>query len=409
MPSTTAALPRILVFSENCISTTHGTGAIFLRNFSQYPPERLCNAFIGTGQDPGIRASIDLNGVRWPATPGERVAALPARLWNLLARRRPRALPPGRHGIARALQAVPFKPDLLYAICYGAEGFAVLEAVLAALPSNLPVLLHVHDFWPSTSANLQPLLKRLGPRLTAVWAVSRPIARHLTVVTGHPCLVDPGFHVTLPALHKTAHRAAGPDFQAVLLGNIWNPALLPDLKAAWRWCQTRRPDLPPIRWHCHPDGIAKLRAAGLEPGPELQPMEFLRGDALWRMLAAADLALIPFTRQPEPSDDYERYSMPSRVTELAAAGLPIFALTGAQTSLAEYLDEKGIGRHAPAARTETVGPALLALIEDREQREALGRRARAVAETEFSLAEFQQSLHTRLAELAFGPRAAASA
>jgi glycosyltransferase involved in cell wall biosynthesis len=390
------------VFSEGCISASHGTGAIFLRNFSRYPADRLCNAFIGSAQDPGLAATIDLNAARWPATGSERLAALPVRLWNLAARRgwRQRAVPASRHAIARALRAAPFEPELLYAICYGAEGLATLHAIAAALPDCTPVLVHFHDFWPRTNASFAPLLRRLGPRIAAVWTVSRPIARFVGETTGLACLVDPGFHLELPETYKTSHRDPGRDFQVVVLGNIWSRDLLLDLKALWRWCRARRPELGPIEWYCHPQGVLEFRAAGQTPEPELSEMGFLRGRDLSAMLAGADLALIPFSRETQPATDYERYSMPSRVTELAAAGVPMFGLTSPLTPLAGYLTEKDIGRHAPSAHTEMAGRALLALIDDRTLRETLGSQARALAEAEFPLQAFQSSLYSRLAALA---------
>jgi len=400
--STQVYFPRILVFSEECVSASHGTGAIFLRNFSRYPADRLCNAFIGTPHDPGLVHTIDLNSARWRTGWRERFAAIPTQFRNLTVRHggRPHTLPVSRSAIARALRALPFAPALLYAICYGAEGLATLLAVAAALPGRTPLLVHFHDFWPSTSASFAPLLRRLGPRIAAAWAVSRPIARFIQEATGQTCLIDPGFHLELPEVYKTLHRAAGPDFRVVVLGNIWSPDLLLDLKAVWRWCQARRPALGPVQWYCHPHGVKQLRAAGHTPEPELREMGFLRGGELSAMLAETDLALIPFSRDLQPATDYERYSMPSRVTELAAAGVPIFGLTGPSTPLADYLGEKDIGRHAPAAHIETAGRALLALIDDRTLRETLGRRARALAETEFPLNAFQQTLYTRLASLA---------
>jgi len=126
----------------------------------------------------------------------------------------------------------------------------------------------------------------------------------------------------------------------------------------------------------------------------------VRGDEIWTTLAAADLALVPFSRGDEPASDYERYSMPSRLTELAAAGVPVFGLTGPATPLAEYLAEKRIGLFAPAAATAIVGPALHDLILDIDKRAELGRLGRALAEKEYALGPFQDELYGRLTGLA---------
>ncbi len=398
-PVTAANPPRILVFSEGVISTTHGTGAIFLRNFARYPADRLANAFIGSGEQSGIARSIDLNAVRWPQTVRQQLAALPIRLANRIGAGGHRPLPVDRRAVGRALGAGAFPPELIYAICWSAEGLAMLDAVVANYP-GVPLLVHFHDFWPSASASFEPLLQRLAPRITAVWAVSPSIVRFVEQCTGLHCSFEPQFHIELPAVQKQEHRLFDATFRAIVFGNFWSNELLSDVKAVWQFCRERLPSLGPIAWYCHPDSVAKIRAAGTAPEPEVQPMGFVRGDAIWSMLAEADLALVPFSRGAEPASDYERYSMPSRLTELAAAGLPVFGLTGQSTPLAEYLTEKDIGPFAPASDTAAAGQALHDLILDPVRRADLGRRARTLAEKEYPLDRFQDELYARLAALA---------
>lgn len=402
---TSAEPPRILIFSEGRIAASHGTGAIVLRNFSRYPAEHLCNAYLGDAGTTGLHPSINLSAARWPASLQERCSALHLRVWNRAMTRcgRPdcrRTLPASRRAVRQALSSLPFQPDLLYGICYGAEGLATLHAVLDSLPPRIPVLLHFFDFWPHATPSFRPLLRALGPRLRAVWAVSQPIAEYVRATTGHAAWVDPAFHVELPALFRTEHRTATAAFRPVLIGNVWNYRLLEDLKSLWRWCQQRQPQLGPIHWHCHPDSVARLRQTNFAPEPELQLAGFLTGNSLWEMLAASDLAIVPFSRGERTGSDYERYSLPSRVTESAAAGLPLFALTGPDTPLAHYLRDKGMGIFSPAAHAATAGRLLLELIHDRARRQELGRRARAVAEQEFALEAFQDDLYARLAAVA---------
>lgn len=395
----TTTLPRLLVFSEGGISASHGTGAIFLRNFARYPADRLANAFIGSGDDSGIRCTIDLNAARWPRTLRQQISALPTRAANRITPASPRPLPVDRQAVGRALSQAAFSPDLIYAICWSVEGLIVLEAVVANHP-RVPLLVHFHDFWPSASTSFEPLLRRLAPRITAAWAVSHSIARFVERCTGRQCSYEPQFHIELPARFKTEHRPADERFRAVVFGNFWSNELLADVKTIWRSCRDRLPWLGPVAWYCHPDTVAKIRTAGVVPEPELQPMGFVRGDAIWTMLAEADLGLVPFSRGAEPASDYERYSMPSRLTELAAAGLPVFGLTGPSTPLAEYLTEKRIGSFAPAGDAAAAAQALSDLILDVRQRQTFGHRARELAEAEYPLGRFQSELYARLAALA---------
>lgn len=399
---TAGPLPRVLIFSEGALSLLHGTGTIFARNFSAYPPDRLANWFIGLAEEPFISSHLDLNPRRWPARGWWPPAVPLAKLWNRSAARisgRAWSVPVNRSAL-RAAAAAGGGFDLVYAIVYSRTGLDALRAVHDGLGPRLPLVLQIQDFFPHGDLGFWRALRRLAPRVTEVWAVSDSIARAVRHHLKRAVRVDPLFHLDLPAAAKQVHRPFTADFRAVVLGNFWQAALLDDLKAVWRAARAQLPDLPPIRWHCHPAGIQRICAGGLEPQPEVEPAPFLTGEALFAMLRDADLALIPFSRGQQPATDYERYSMPSRLTEICAAGLPVFGLTGANTPLADYLATHSLGRIAPAAETATAAAGLTGLIRDHAARAACGRAARALAERQFPLAPFQEWLYGRLRQLA---------
>jgi glycosyltransferase involved in cell wall biosynthesis len=400
---TTGPLPRLLIFSEGALSLSHGTGTIFARNFSAYPPDRLANWFIGLAEEPFITRHLDLNPRRWPARGWWPPAVPLAKLWNRTAARvtgRAWSVPVNRNALRAAAAACGGSFDIIYAIVYSRTGLDALQAVHAGLGPRLPLVLQIQDFFPHGDLGFWRALRRLAPHVTEVWAVSDSIARAVRHHLGRPVLVDPLFHLELPAASKQEHRPFTADFRAVVLGNFWQAALLDDLKAIWRAARAQLPELPPVRWHCHPAGIQRVHAAGLEPRPEVEPAPFLTGEALFAMLRDADLALIPFSRGRRPATDYERFSMPSRLTEICAAGLPVFGLTGDDTPLADYLATHGLGRFAPAAETATAAAALTGLMRDHAARASYGRAARALAERQFPLAPFQEWLHGRLRQLA---------
>ena len=401
-----ASLPRVLVFSEGAISSSHGTGTIFARNFGAYPPEKLTNWFIGASEDPLLARNLNLSSHRWPRGNFNPPSVLLAKLWNrLLARATGRTwCVPVNHGAIRdAARAQAAEFDLVYAIVLTREGFDALAAVLDGLGSHVPVILQIQDFFPRAHLGFWPAVRRLAPRIAEVWAVAPSIGRALAPhLPGKPMRIDPLFNLALPQPSKIQHRDFSGDFRTVVLGNFWNPALLDDLKAAWRLCQQQLPGLPPVRWHCHPAGIDRVRAAGYAPGPEVEPAPFLTGEKLFTMLREADLAIIPFSREDEPTTDYERYSLPSRVTELAAAGLPIFCLSGHGTPLYDYVTENQIGLAAPASDTAQVASRLISLIRDTAQRTALGCAARTHAERHFPLAAEQADIYRRFSEVASG-------
>ena len=397
-------LPRVLVFSEGAISRSHGTGTIFERNFAAYPPEKLTNWFIGLAEDPLLARSLNLNPHRWPAGNFSPPTTLLAKIWNRLfaglAGRR-WSVPVNHAALRAAARAQAAEFDLVYAIVLTREGLDALAAVLDGLSRPVPVILQIQDFFPRAHFGFWRALDRIAPHVAEAWVVAPSIAAALAPhLPGKPVHVDPLFNLALPGSAKTQHRDFGPDFRAVVLGNFWNPALLTDLKAAWAVCQQRLPGLPAIRWHCHPAGVERLRAAGIAPAPEVVPAPFLSGDALFAMLREADLAIIPFSRGLTPQTDYERYSLPSRITELAAIGLPVFCLSGRGTPLNDYVTTHGVGRAAPAAMTEAVADGLVALIRDTDARRQLGQAARLHAESHFGIRAQQARIYQRFRAVA---------
>jgi hypothetical protein len=394
------ALPRVLVFSEGALSRSHGTGTIFARNFSAYPRARLANWYIGGSEDPLYPDALNLSSQRWPRSPISPPTTILAKAWNRCGLRPFWTVPVNLSALRDAARAQAFAPDLVYAIAISREGIDALRGVLGGLPSSVRVVLQIQDFFPTGVMGFMRALRRLAPRVAEVWGVSRSIldavAPHLP---GIPQRCDPLFYLDLPPESKTEHRPFSPDFRAVVIGNFWNPALLADLRAIWQALQQRLPGLPPVRWHCHPSGVERVRAAGYETGPEVAPAPFLSGDALFAELRAADLALIPFGREEPPLSDYERYSMPSRLTELCPAGLPVFCLSGRGTPIYAYVTDHGIGRCAPAAETARAAEALEELVLDAPARAQLGAAARRHAEKHFALRPFQAWLEKKFREL----------
>lgn len=394
-------MPRVLVFSEGVLSRSHGTGTIFARNFSTYPRDRLANWFIGGSEDPLFPEALNLGRQRWPASNFSPPTTLLAKLWNRSRLRPFWTVPVNTAALRDAARAQTFAPDLVYAIVISREGLDALRGVLDGLPPRVRVVLQIQDFFPSGSLGFYRALRRLRPRIAEVWGVSPAILRSVEAhLPGVPQHFDPLFYLDLPAVGKTDHRPFGAGFSAVVIGNFWNHALLRDLRSVWRAVQARLPGLGPVRWHCHASGVERVRASGFPPEPEVEPAPFISGDALLETLRAADLALIPFSQGDKPASDYERYSMPSRLTELCPAGLPIFCLTGRGTPLHEYVSKHGFARCVPAGDTKRAASALEELIRDTAARAQLGAAARRHAEQHFQLRPFQAWLESKFRALA---------
>ncbi len=396
-------LPKVLVFTEGVLSHSHGTGVVFERVFAGYPRDRLANWFIGSAENPLLPGTLDLNRQRWPAHAIWPPTVALARIWNRLVATGAGiawSVPVDRSALRAAARAQAGAFELAYAHVHSKAGVDSFYAVLGGLPADLPAVLHVLDFYPSAHLGYGRALRRLAPRLRAVWAASPAIARVLAATLGRPVATVYPFHCDFPARWKLTHAPVDAGFRAVTLGRFWNPRLLDDLKAAWRGCQSTFPGLGPVRWFCHPEGVAQVRTAGLQPEPEVEPMPYLPADRIHDELVAADLAIIPFSRDAVPRTDYERYSIPSRLTEIAAAGLPVCGLTGSGTPLHEYLHDQGIGLCAPAGDTRAATELLLRMLNDRELRARLGRQARQIAERDFPVERHRQWLQDEFRSLA---------
>ena len=401
-----AEWPRILAFSEEVLSTAHGTGVAFARNFAGYPRDALLNVYCGVDSPPLLPRVLDLKPHRWPPRFWPPAAAL-TRLRNFAARlvrsdAPPTALPADRRRIARALAATGFTPDLVYASFMSQNAVRTLAAVLTTVPRRTPVILHVHDLFSSLTPSFRRDLRALAARATELWAVDPAIIAHAWPGARQPVRIDRQLHIAVPAEMKRQHRPAGPDFTAIVIGNIYNPALLSDLRSAWAQCRAARPDLPPIRWYCHPAGVARVREAGVVPEPEVIDAGFIAPEQLHATLLAADLAILPFARGATAASNYEKYSLPSRVADLCAAGLPFVTLSGSGTPVHAFVTERQLGPCVPASDTPAVAATLHELINSHAQRAEFGRRGRALAEAEFDLADHQRWLYAHLRALARG-------
>ncbi len=130
---------------------------------------------------------------------------------------------------------------------------------------------------------------------------------------------------------------------------------------------------------------AQLRAeaAALGLAGQVTFAGFVEGRAKADLLAAADLFVLP--------SHAENFGLAA--AEALAAGLPVIVSDG--VGLAEMVREAGAGLVVPAGSAEALGAAIGGLAADAARREAMGRRGRALARREFSLA----ALSTRLLAL----------
>ncbi len=374
-------LPEVLILTYETLNSSHGTGVLLQRYFGDFPADKLFSVcHTATGQ-PWLKGSLVLP----PADgPSDRAAAL-----------------------VTALQAGDFAPKLVYATAFNENDLELLDVVLSVVPPGTPVIQHFMDYMPHDPAVFDERFRSLSNRVREIWALTEGMATELTARYSRPVRLVTALHQEAPAVAKTEHEPVGSDFRAVILGNLWQPWTLPVIREAWKRCQAAIPGLRPIDWYVHPARVQALIDAGYELGDEVVWRGFHSGNALQTRLREADLALLPFNVHAEALDGYTRYSLPSRLTELCGAGLPIVALASPDTEPARFLTARDCGVAISGVDVDAVAALLLSLLGDPGRREALGAAARQVAETEFAMGPFHKQLlstFVRVASEARPPR-----
>ena len=385
-PSATSdeSRPRLLVLSDECIAPSHGTGAVLLRHFADYPKDRLIHAYLRRRGDAflphsypvALERDVDAAAV---GSAGERVRA-------------------ASHLVAE-IQAQHGRIDLVYSNFYGEAGLLVLRELLASLDPAVPVVHHVHDLLTPDDARFDALLAEVAPRISEFWAIGPGLAARVAGLTGRPVEPMNTFSCPITPTFKREHRDLDAGFTAVMLGNAHMPWVLDRLRPVWAEIRAAF-GVGPIRWFAYPTSFLQVEHAGVRLDPDIEYYGYLGDRALHRQLCDADLALVPFNVEDEPEAGYARYSIPSRLTEFLNAGLPIFAAAGANTETARFITGNAIGRCSTLARPDAFAADLVALMRDRIGRQTLGHGARRFAVHSCDVTRYRAKLLSRIEALA---------
>lgn len=401
--------PHVLIVSDSPISLAHGTGTLVWRHFSGYPLEKLFNAYCTEAGQPAWAMASRFCGTYAPFRPLDVVPGVTLRIYNSavfrlgfkrLVYQRPIVFRPNGDEVL----SMGFQPEVIYSVVYSNTGLALVDHLCACLTPTIPVVQYFLDYQMALGFGRERYLRRVLARADEVWALTDEIAEALLPVAasiGKKVQVQPGFHIELPTRWKQHHRpVSSGDFNCVIIGNFWQATMAQVVKRVWRRVQKARPGLRPIQWFCHPQSVRHTCDTLGDVEPEIQPVGFFTGEELLDRLINADLAIVPFNLRRRPENDYARYSLPSRLTELLSVGLPVFCIAGEQTPLARYITEHRLGMICDAEDEERLANRLVAFIRNQEERVAAGVRTRQFAEKEFALGPFQQALYTKLAKLA---------
>ena len=386
-------LPTALIFSNVCISKNHGTGIILERHLSNYDQEKMVNIYCSKESTPSFKNSFHV--VRNGSPPRRLIRKAMSFIYQ-------RSIPIEMEEVRKWMDKNEFSPQVIYASAYSLSGLEILSQILENFNFKLPVIQHFYDYIPDDPQRFEHQLKALDPYLSEIWAITPSLAEEVARITGREVRVVIPFCFDIPPVYKQTYNEFSSSFSAIMVGNVWLPHLLEDISAAWDWVSKSVGGIAPIKWFSHPASIERLRKLGIKESPHIQYCGFIPAEEkeFKDQLCNADIAIIPFNKQANPENDYAKYSLPSRITEMACAGLPMFVAAGANTDTARFVEKTGIGVCAAPSNEAHFRETLLSFIKDRELRSRCGQQARQLAETEFDIKQYQNFLYSKLAEVA---------
>jgi len=386
--------PKVLLVTEGAIDVTHGTGVQLSRIFGTYQPSRILHVLPeGLGRGPFDCVEV------------AKASDFGMRAWNRFSQRflgravrwTPRFIPSSIEPSVSRLD-----PDLVLGVVYTNNGLGLMKAVLETARASRAVL-WFHDLQlVADSDGRVPELQRILTNLNEIWTLSPVMLEWLEgAVGGWPAhlrtQVQPGWCVTVSEKYHRAHRSYSPTFRCVMLGNIWDHRMMSVTKELWRECQDQIPGLAPVQWICHESGVRRIMSQGVELGPEIEWLGEVVEDRLHQTLLNADLAIIPFGTDTET--DYARFSVPSKIGEMGAIGMPMVILAAADSATARYVTDFRVGELL--TERERCPARLCEIITSVDERARLSMSARQYAARYLGQDKFRRKILDGLRSAAF--------
>ena len=390
-------LPNVLVVTDNSISLQHGTGTCLVRHFDGYSEQKRLNLYSLYEGKPEFKQHCRIRPKLLPGIAMKLMSlgrGAKAKEWQ--NRLEEFAL---QRNLRGTIEKNGFMPDIIYAVCFGYRGLLLLHNLAEEYGKEVPIILHFFDYQPKDNEAVPALLRTLLPSISEIWALTSTMVEEISRQMNRSVDLVRIFHTDLPNIYKKVHRPLTPEFQAVMIGNCWIIEMLTDIREAWQYAKNKIGELKPIQWYAHPLTIEKIRRSNIQLEPEIEYAGFLQGNQLFQVLHQSDMGIIPFNRNSIPENDYARFSLPSRITEMASIGLPVFCAAGPHTELEKYVKEKGIGRCALSSDMPQFQQDLLSFMENQQLREECGRKARRLATKEFNLTNYQEWFYQKLSQV----------
>lgn len=372
-------LPKILVLSDGCISYAHGTGAVLIRQLTNYPSDKIFHAYRNKRGEPFYERSLEIH-------------------YSLDDKK---SIDFAIKQLKSELDKYRFKPGLIYAIFNSAVGLKFLETFVQTFKTGIPLIQYFQDYFPGLG-EIAPIIEKLKPNLKEIWVLTEEMAQSMRPLLKSPVHVISNRFCKIPQNYKKKHTGKiDAKFSVIIFGNIWHPHVIAEIKDVWSYIKNIFPNISSIKWYAHNSSVDYVKEAGIKFQPEIKYEGFLsvNESGFYNFLATFDMALIPFNIEASPKNVYAKFSFPSRITELAAVGLPMFFMASPGTPIQRCVEEKNIGVCSSPSNIPVFKENVLSFIKDKKLRERCGYNARKLAETEFDLLNHQEFLYNKFADL----------
>ena len=375
-----SSLPKILILTYETLNGSHGTGVVIQRYFRKFPIDSLFSICHHKSGEPWLSNNLTLQESF-------------SHLQKICS-------------IRDALASKNFRPDLVYSTAFSEVDLDVLSATMDVLP-DICIIQHFMDYMPHDKSAFDAIFLSLSQRVTDIWALTEGMARELSKRYGRAVQHMNALHQDPSQFVKDEYADFDCHFRSVIIGNFWQPWLLPVIDRAWCRCMQTMHGLRPIEWYAHPMRVQAMIEAGYSIGDGIQWKGFVSASSLQKRLSSAELAILPFNGSKTAQNDYSKFSLPSRMTEFCGAGLPIAVIASPDTEPANFINSRECGVRITGNDEVEIADGLMTLITNRRLREKLGKKARKVAETEFAFESFEIRLVAKLIELAKKNKASA--
>jgi hypothetical protein len=327
----------------------------------------------------------------WLFLPFRRPATLAAGLCRRLGWRWWDGARLDRRTMQRALERLPSRPKTAWVVCMMESDAEKIVPLWEAL-GEPPFVLHVMDvFHHGFSEEKTPRFVDLIRQARHVICISEEIAREVRQVGARSVSL-----VRCASGFSTASRRTGfaRPLRVVLSGALWNicyhrNAAVEHLAAAWPSIKARWSD-------------AELHYTGSSGGDfptslrgDLRDHGLLDADDYEQLLNTCDLAYLPVSH---PGDSFARFSLPSRLADYLACGLPVLAATEEGTAVHSFLQSLPPGCATNVQSAEEVVNAISGLVAEPEKWKQASLAAAAFARDNLAVEAVRSQIFQTLDE-----------